>query len=148
MERCLKPVDFGTVVSRQIHNVSDASSMGYGRVTYLRIENEKGDIHCAFLMGKAGVAPIKTMTIPRLELTAATVSVRVGEMIARELDEPAESKTYWTDGATVLKYIRNDKKRFHMFVANRVQTIRNATNPNQWRYIRPTLIRLMTRHVV
>jgi len=135
MERCLKPANFGTVVSRQIHNFSDASSTGYGQVTYLRIENEKGDIHCAFLMGKAHIAPVKTMTIPRLELMAATVSVRVGEMIARELDEPAESKTYWTDSNTVLKYIRNDKKRFHVFVANRMQTIRNATNPNQWRYV-------------
>ena len=58
-----------------------------------------------FLMGKARVAPVRTMTIPRLELMEATVSVRVGEMIARELEEPAESKTYWTDSTTVLKYI-------------------------------------------
>ena len=104
MERCLKPKNFGTVVSRQIHIFSDASSTGYGQVTYLRMENERGDIHCAFLMGKARVAPVKTMTIPRLELTAATVSVRVGEMIARELDEPVESKIVWTDSTTVLKY--------------------------------------------
>ena len=135
MERCLKPANFGTVISRQLHNFSDASSMGYGQVTYLRIENEKGHIHCAFLMEKARIAPVKTMTIPRLELTAATVSVKVGEMIAKELDEPAESKTYWTDSTTVLKYIRNDKKRFHVFVANRVQAIRDATNPDQWRYV-------------
>ena len=57
MERCLKPANFGTVVSRQIHNFSDASSTGYGQVTYLRIENERGRIHCTFLMGKARVAP-------------------------------------------------------------------------------------------
>ena len=135
MERCLKPANFGTVVSRQIHNFSDASSTGYGQVSYLRIENENGDIHCAFLMGKARVAPVKTMTIPRLELTAATVSVRVGEMVARELDEPVERKTYWTDSTTVLKYIRNEKRRFHVFVANRVQTIREVTNHEQWKYV-------------
>ena len=134
MEQCLKPINFGTVVSRQIHNFSDASSMDYDQVTYLS-ENEKQDIDCAFLMGKACVAPIKTMTIPCLELTAATVSVRVGEMIARELDKPPERKTYWADSTTVLKYIRNDKKRFHVLVANSMQTIRNDTNPNQWRYI-------------
>ena len=75
MERCFKPENFGTGVSRQIHNFYDANSMGYGRVSYLRIENAKGDIHCAFLMRKARVAPVKTTTIPRLELTAATVSV-------------------------------------------------------------------------
>ena len=86
-------------------------------------------------MGKAHVALVKTTTIPRLELTATTVSVRVGEMIGNELDEPVESKTYWTDSTTVLKYIRNDKKRFHVFVTNRVQMIRDATNPDQRRYV-------------
>ncbi|XP_022797507.1 uncharacterized protein LOC111335779 [Stylophora pistillata] len=134
MERCLRPANFCTVVSRQIHSFSDVSSTGYGQVTYLRIKNEKGDVHCAFLMGKARAAPVKIMTIPRLELTAATVSVRVGEMIAIEIDEPPESKTYWMDITTVLNYIRNDKKRFHVIVANRVQTIRDATNPveSEW----------------
>ena len=44
-------------------------------------------------------------TVPCLELTMATVSVRVGEMIAKELDKPAESKTYWTDSITVSKYL-------------------------------------------
>ena len=92
-----------------------------------------------FLMGKARVAPVKTTTIPRLELTAATVSVRVGEMISNELDEPVEIKTYWTDSTTVLKYIRNDKKRFHVFVTNRVQMIRDATNPDQWKYVESKL---------
>ena len=109
---CLKPANVGTVVSRQIHNFSDASSTGYGQVTYLRIENEKGQIHCAFLMGKVCIAPIKTMTISHLELTAATVSVRVGEMISKELDKPAECKTYWTDSTTVLKYIQMTRSAF------------------------------------
>ena len=58
------------------------------------MENERGDVHCAFLIGKARVAPVKTMTIPRLQLTAATVSVRVVEMIARELDEHVNSRHF------------------------------------------------------
>ena len=56
-------------------------------------------------------------------------------MITKELDGPADRKTRWTDNTTVLKYIRNDKKRFHVFVANHVQTIRDATNPDQRRYV-------------
>ena len=129
MERCLKPNNFGVVVSRQIHGFSDASSTGYGQISYLRMENERGDVHYAFLIGKARVAPVKTMTIRRLELTAATVSVRVVEMIARELDEPVNSRHFWTDSTTVLKYISSEN------VANRVQTIRDATNPFQWRCV-------------
>ena len=139
MDRCFKPDGFGQVTSRQIHNFSDASSSGYGQVSYLRIVNDKGNIHCAFLMGKSRLSPLKTMTIPRLELTAATVSVRVGAMIARELDDTVDSETYWTDSTTVMKYIRNEQKRFHVFVANRVQTIRDKSSPEQWRYVESKL---------
>ena len=96
------------------------------------MENERGDVHCAFLIGKA---PVKTMTIPRLQLTAATVSIRVVEMIARELDEHVNSRHFWTDSTTVLKFISNENKRFQVFVANRVHTIRDATNPYQLRYV-------------
>ena len=83
------------------------------------MENQRGDVHCAFHIGKARVAPVKTMTIPRLELTNAPVSVRVVDMIARELDEPVNSRHFWTDSTTVLKYICNEKKRFQVFVADR-----------------------------
>ena len=135
MDRCVKPDGFGSVIARQIHHFSDASATGYGQVTYLRSVNDKGNIHCAFLMGKSRLAPLKSITIPRLELTAATISVRIGGMITRELDDPVDSETYWTDSTTVLKYIRNEAKRFHVFVANRVQKIRDESDLSQWRYV-------------
>ena len=104
-------------------------------MTYLRSVDDKGNIHCAFLMGKSRLAPLKAMTIPRLELTAATTSVQVGGMISRELGDPVDGEIYWTDSTTVLKYIRNETKRFHVFVANRVQRIRDETDPIQWRHV-------------
>ena len=85
--RCLKPIDFGEVKSRQVHMFSDASSVGYGSVAYLRPCDNENRTHCSFLMGKARLATIKAVTIPRLELTAATVSVRLGEILKKELDE-------------------------------------------------------------
>ena len=56
-------------------------------------------------MGKSRLAPLKAMTIPRLELTAATTSVRVGGMISRKFSDPVDGEIYWTDSTTVLKYI-------------------------------------------
>ena len=76
----------GTVVSRQIHIFSDASVTGYGAVAYLRLRDENDHVHCSFLMGKARLAPVKAVTIPRLELTEATVSVRIGQLLKKELD--------------------------------------------------------------
>ena len=132
--RCVKPPEFGTVTSQQVHLFSDASSMGYGTVAYLRLCDDSNRVHCTFLMGKSRLAPIKSVTIPRLELTAATTSIRVGEMLKREVDGDPEF-VYHTDSTTVLRYIANERQRFHVFVANRVQLIRDHSHPNQWKYV-------------
>ena len=76
VERCLKPENYGRPDRVHIHHFCDASEAGYGVVSYMRMENDKG-IHCSFLTSKARVAPIKQVTIPRLELTAATIAVKV-----------------------------------------------------------------------
>ena len=135
IERCLKPPDFGPVVSRQLHLFSDASTMGYGCAAYLRLQDDTDRVHCSFLMGKARLTPTKAVTVPRLELTAATVSVRVGQMLNKELEIKPESVIYHTDSTTVLRYIGNERKRFQIFVANRVQLIRDFTSPMQWKYV-------------
>lgn len=135
VDRCHKPPDFGPIVSRQLHLFSDASTMGYGCAAYLRLQDNAERVHCSFLMGKARLAPIKAVTVPRLELTAATVSVRVGQMLFEELEVKPDITVYHTDSTTVLRYIGNEQKRFQVFVANRVQLIRDFTSPAQWRYI-------------
>ena len=70
----LKPKNFGRIVSSHLHNISDASGEGYGAVTYLRVINEAKNVHCAFLMGTLRQTPQKSVTIPRLELSAAVVA--------------------------------------------------------------------------
>ena len=135
MPRCLKPENFGRVVVRQLHHFSDASTVGYGQVSYVRVINDKGEIHCSFLIGKARVTPTKAITVPRLELVAATTSVRIGNMLKKELDDPIDQEFYWTDSTTVLRYILNECKRFQLFVANRVQTIRDNTEVDQWHHV-------------
>ena len=135
VDRCFKPSDFGEAKSREIHIFSDASATGYGSAAYLRLCNSESRIHCSFLMGKARLAPIKVMTIPRLELTAATISIRLGEVLKKELDDPPDVVKYHTDSTTVLRYIMNDQKRFQVFVANRVQTIRSLSHPSRWMYV-------------
>ena len=105
--------------------------MGYGSVAYLRLSDDRNHVHCSFLMGKARLTPIKAVTIPRLELTAATVSVRLAQMLKKELDDEPDDIKYHTDSTTVLRYIGNDQRRFQVFVANRVQTIRDFSSPAQ-----------------
>ena len=86
-------------------------------------------------MGKSRVAPSKITTIPRLELTAAVVAANIGVMLKEELNYASLKQYFWTDSKVVLRYINNEAKRFHTFVANRVQMIRSNTDPKEWRYI-------------
>ena len=135
INRCFKPKNFGQVQSAQLHHFSDASEDGYGTVSYLRLTNTRGKVHMAFLMAKARVAPLKQVTIPRKELTAAVLAVRMDRMLTIELQMSLEASVFWCDSTAVLKYIKNENRRFHTFVANRVSEIRDLSDVQQWRYI-------------
>ncbi|XP_044180533.1 uncharacterized protein LOC122961788 [Acropora millepora] len=136
IECCLKPANFGRIVSSQLHHFSDASEIGFGSVSYLRLSDGHGGIHCTILQGKSRLVPLKQVTIPRLELSAAVISVQLDKVLKRELDlPPAEKSVFWTDSTSVLRYIRNETKRLHTFVANRIAIIRDGLDPDQWRHV-------------
>ena len=135
IDRCLSPPGFGDVMRTELHHFCDASEKGYGAVSYLRQVNEYGRVHCSFLMGKSRVAPLKTITVPRLELSAATISVRLNATLQKELDIAVDETVYWTDSTTVLRYVNNDKARYHTFVANRLAVIKDGSAAAQWRYV-------------
>ncbi len=133
--RTYAPFSFGKPAQAELHHFSDASTHGYGQCSYLRLKNTEGDVHCAMVMAKSRVAPLKLTTIPRLELAAAVVSVEISSVLKKELDYTVIEETFWTDSKVVLGYISNEARRFHTFVANRVQRIRHSTTVEQWKYI-------------
>ena len=85
IRRCYRPQDFGEVSDAQLHHFCDASEVGYGTASYLRLTNTRGLIHIAFVMGKGRVALLKPITIPRLELAAAVLAVQINRMLEKEL---------------------------------------------------------------
>jgi hypothetical protein len=135
VKRSSKPTEFGKVESTQLHTMSDASTTGYGQCSYLRLVDEHGTVHVSFQMGKARVAPKKTVSIPRLELAAATVAVKMADVLRDELTYEGLQEYYWMDSKVVMGYISNESKRFHVYVANRVQLIQDLSSSSLWRYI-------------
>ncbi|XP_064629340.1 uncharacterized protein LOC135488626 [Lineus longissimus] len=133
--RCLKPLGFENVTLCQLHVFADASTQGYGIAAYVRMVNTGGQINCELLMGKARVAPLKKITIPRMELTAAATAVKFGHLIIQQMDYNFHDIRYWTDSMSVLRYIHNSATRFHTFVANRLTTIHEGSQPGQWSYV-------------
>ena len=133
--RCYHPRDFGKIVRVELHHFSDASNVGYGACSYLRFMNEENKIHCSLVMAKTRVAPTRITSIPRLELSAAVTAARLSVLLKSELSLQIDKEFFWTDSQVTLAYINNEARRFHVFVANRVQLIREITDPNQWHYV-------------
>jgi len=133
VKRCIKPST--AVVTTQMHHFCDASQYAYGVVSYLRSVDTDGQVSCNLLMSRSRLAPMKAMTIPRLELAAATLAVKFDKLIRHEMEITIDNSFFWTDSTIVLRYICNDDKRFHTFVANRVALIRENSTPKQWRHI-------------
>lgn len=111
VEHCLVPASFGTPAKCELHHFCDASMSAYGSVSYLRTVNAEGKIHCSLLLGKSRLAPIRQMTIPRLELSAAVIAVRMDRMMSRELSLEIQDSVFWTDSMIVLQYIYSCSKR-------------------------------------
>ena len=109
------------------------NSSGYGQCSYVRLVNDKNTVHCSLVIAKSRVAPLKVTTIPRL--TAAVVSAKVSTVLVEELEYDHVQHYFWTDSKIVLGYIRNEARRFHTFVSNRVQCIHDCTDPSQWRHV-------------
>ncbi|XP_044756949.1 uncharacterized protein LOC123315351 [Coccinella septempunctata] len=117
----------------EIHIFCDASQSSYAAVSFLRIQTESGVV-VQLLQAKSKVAPLKKMSIPRLELIAATI----GSSLVRNLYESNvfhDAEYYfWTDSSTVLGWIRQDQQ-WAIFVRNRVDEILKVSSKEQWRFV-------------
>ena len=126
-------------VSRQlpieIHGFSDASELAYAAVVYLRITDPSNHTHTSLVMAKSKVAPIKRLTIPRLELCGAQLLAKLVHHIRQVLNLPLSSVHTWTDSTIVLNWL-DGSPRFKTYVGNRISTIVDLIPPDKWKHVR------------
>ena len=133
--RCIKPHNFN-VSSIEFHHFADASTSGYGVCSYVRFIDHNGSVSVSLVYAKSRVSPIKPVTIPRLELTAAVLAVRCSVMLEREFKFECPVKHFfYSDSTVVLGYISNSTRRYQLFVANRVGVIQSLTSVSQWSHV-------------
>ena len=113
----------------------DASEKAFCAVAYFRFEYPSGKRQCVFVNAKTRVAPEKPLSIPRLALQAAVLSVRLACMIQKEHDYEVSSTStyYWSDSSAVIDQIHGQSKRHPAFTANRLSEILDTSEPKQWR---------------
>ena len=127
----------GSMDSVELHVFGDSSQDVFSAVAFLRARvssNERTETQVAFVFGKARVAPMKALIIPKLELQAALLAARLKAEIQQALTVPVERTFMWTDSTTVLQCLHSiDKKP--VFVANRVAEILELTTIDDWNHV-------------
>ena len=91
-------------------------------------------IQCAFVAAKTFVAPVRSLSIPKLEHKAAVLSLRLGNMIKKEHDFDISAVYFWNDSSAALGQIRGPSKRHPTFIPNKLSGILDTSEPNQWRH--------------
>ena len=123
------------MLSQTLHTFVDASQDVYGAVVYSRETYKSGAVSIRFVATKSRLAPLAATRIPRLELMAIVLGLRMAGCISRVLNASLDQATFWSDCMNVLWWIRGRSRSFKPFVANRVGEIQTATDPKQWRYV-------------
>lgn len=112
----------------------DAGENAYAAVAYLRTENEN-HIGVSLVCAKSKVAPLRLLSVPRMELLAAVMGAHLGNSVVKALDFKIYRVCYWTDSGTVLSWLRSDPRRYKQFVMFRVGEIQETTDIAEWRYV-------------
>ena len=122
--------------SVELHVFGDSSQDVFSAVAFLRLRarvssNERTETQLAFIFGKVRVAPMTTLTIPKLELQATLLVARLKDENQQALTVPVERTFMWTDSTTVLQWLHSiDNKP--VFVANRVAEVLELTTVDDW----------------
>ena len=111
---------------------SDASEEAYAGVVYLRMVDGQNAVYVALVLSNTKVAPIKRLTIPRLELCGANLLATLLNRVQKAINIASKNAYAWTDSTIVLSWLTGNPRCFKTFVGNRVSNIMELVAPSQW----------------
>ena len=109
---------------------ADASTKAYGAVVYLSSSG-----HVSLAMSNTRVAPIKTTSLPRLELMAAVTAARLAKFVHSSItpEQPIVQVHFWTDSQIVLHWIHKGNNPKPL-IAYRIQEICETFPAAHWSF--------------
>ena len=113
-----------------LHIFADSSLVAYGVVSFIVSENGS-----YFLMSKSRVSPIKKITIPKLELTSASIACRLSEFLKSSFSDTELLSTFWSDSQIALFWINSEPEELVPYVRDRVREISKFSSPSDWYYV-------------
>ncbi|XP_046141146.1 uncharacterized protein LOC123987688 [Osmia bicornis bicornis] len=121
------------IAQLELHGFCDASQRAYAAVVYLRVSRGESSV-ATLLVAKTKVAPVKALSIPRLELCGAVLLSKLIAEVKKGLTLPA-TITAWTDSSVTLHWIRGHVSTWKPFVVHRVATVQSNVPPQNWRHV-------------
>ena len=125
----------GTVTSLQLHGFADASTIACAAVVYLRATYQDGTVTSRLVVAKTKVAPLKAVSIPRLELCAAVMVAELLSTTQHSLNLPDVDLWAWSDNTAALAWLRETAITHKTYVANRVATAARNVSPSAWLHV-------------
>ncbi|XP_073835838.1 uncharacterized protein [Musca autumnalis] len=119
----------------QLHGFGDASTKAYGCCYYFRCEDAYGNVAIRLVTSKSRVAPLKTRTLPRLELCAAHLLATFWNQLRPFFNFPISKIFFWSDSQITLHWINSHSSSLSTFVGNRVAEIHEICGDVSWRYV-------------
>ncbi|XP_029160297.1 uncharacterized protein LOC114932295 [Nylanderia fulva] len=120
----------------ELHGFADASKRAYAAMVYLRVLRSFDDVQITLLCAKTKVAPLKTLSIPRLELNAAVLLSRLIKWIYRSFNLSNVPVYGWTDSTVTLAWITQHPSRWRTYVATRVSEIQTTLPTIKWHHVK------------
>ena len=121
----------------ELHGYCDASLKAYGCCLYLRVIYENETVSCNLICSKSRVSPVRTVSLPRLELCACVLLARITHRMLEIFKNSfkIDAINLWTDSQISLAWLQSHPSRWNIFVSNRVSIIQECTANCTWRYI-------------
>lgn len=116
-----------------LHVFCDASSIAYATCIFLR-RSCGNSVECQLLQSRSKIAPVKPITIPRLEILSCSIGARLAKVVKDDLQLKGVRTYYWCDSMNALHWIKREEN-WATFILNRVNEIRNISDPNDWNHI-------------
>lgn len=119
----------------QLHAFCDASTLCYAGAIYIVTQTTDGQNDCKLLTSKTKLAPIKTISVPRLELCGAVIVTKLLKRCIQTLNIPNLTIHSWCDSQIVLAWLASCPSKWNTFVANRVSSIQQTLPNLTWRHV-------------
>ena len=133
MPRCYQAVE--PAISIELHGFCDASEEALAAVVYIRCTYSNHPTTSRLVLSKTRVAPLKTQSIPRLELSGAVLLTEILESTREVLGIPKHNVHAWCDSTIALAWLNRCPKDYQTYVANRISRATSLFPPSIWKLV-------------